>query len=142
MKYAQGKFTPKNPTKYAGKGTPTYRSSWEQVFMTFLDNNQSILSWASEPFRIPYIHPFTKKRTTYVPDFFIYYVDKKDKKHAEVIEIKPKKQSILEAKASNAMKQTVVINMAKWEAAKHFCKAQGYLFRVITEDQIFAGSKS
>jgi hypothetical protein len=27
-RFAQGKFTPKNPEKYIGKKTPTYRSGW------------------------------------------------------------------------------------------------------------------
>ncbi len=41
-KYAQGKFIMKNPEKYAGGHSPTYRSSWEFAFMTFCDNRYCI----------------------------------------------------------------------------------------------------
>ena len=27
-KYQQGRYTPKNPKKYIGKGIPVYRSGW------------------------------------------------------------------------------------------------------------------
>ena len=53
-KYANGQFQPKNPEKYVGKKTPTYRSSWEHVFMTFCDNNPAITQWVSEAIHINY----------------------------------------------------------------------------------------
>jgi hypothetical protein len=31
----------------------------------------------------------------------------------------------------------VAINYAKWDAAQKWCRKQGLVFRVITEDQIF-----
>ena len=136
-KWAQGFYTPKNAEKYIGKRTPRYRSGWELTFMNFCDNNDSILYWASEPFKIPYRHPFTGKQTIYVPDFFVVYQSKRGQ-IAEMVEIKPKKQSIIESKRANAKTQaTVAINHAKWAAAKAYCKAQGIAFRVITEDDIF-----
>jgi len=45
-KFAQGKFALKNPEKYMGNRTPTYRSSWEWAVMQMFDNNQSIEKWA------------------------------------------------------------------------------------------------
>ena len=55
-----------------------------------------------------------------------------------MVEIKPKKQSVIESKRANAKTQaTVAINHAKWAAARAYCKAQGITFRVITEDDIF-----
>ena len=57
---------------------------------------------------------------------------------AELIEIKPKAQSIITEKVQNARQQAVVaINHAKWHSAKAFCKAQGIKFRVVTEDDLF-----
>ena len=79
-RFAQGKFNLKNPDKYAGNKTPTYRSSWEFAFMRFCDEHPSVAQWASEAIKIPYRHPFTGKHTIYVPDFFIVYVDKKANK--------------------------------------------------------------
>jgi len=136
-KWAQGAFTPKNPKKYIGKGAPRYRSGWELTFMNFCDNNDSILHWASESMVIKYRHPFTGKITNYIPDFFVMYKNRTGQVVAEVVEIKPKKQSIVESKASAQNKMTVAINHAKWAAANAYCKSQGFTFRVITEDDLF-----
>ena len=142
-KWAQGPYTVRNPQKYIGKGVPRYRSGWELTFMTFCDNNDSILHWASEPFKIPYRHPFTGKMTIYVPDFFVVYQNKKGQQVAEMVEIKPKKQSIIESKRANMKtQQTVAINHAKWAAAKAYCKMNGITFRVITEDDIYRNGKA
>jgi len=137
-KWAQGIYTPKNPQKYIGNHKPKYRSGWELTFMTFCDSNDSIIYWASESMRIPYKHPLTGKPTIYVPDFFVVYQNKFGKQVAEVVEIKPKKQSIIESKVASAKDRMVVaINHAKWTAAMAYCKSQGLTFRVITEDDIF-----
>jgi len=136
--YAQGIFEVRNPEKYLGNHKPKYRSGWEFTFMQFCDNNKSVLKWASESIRIPYRHPFTGKMTTYVPDFFILYENKYGQKCAEIIEIKPKKQSLIESKVASAKDRMVVaINQAKWSAANAYCKTQGITFRVITEDALF-----
>ena len=141
-KWAQGLYTPKNAAKYIGQHTPRYRSGWELTFMTFCDSNDNVLYWASEAIRIPYKHPFTGKPTTYVPDFFVVYQNKHGQKLAEVVEIKPKKQSLIESKAASQKDRMVVaINHCKWQAAMAYCKAQGYTFRVITEDDLFYQGK-
>jgi hypothetical protein len=137
-KWAQGKYVPKNPQKYIGKNVPTYRSGWELTFMNFCDTNDNIIYWASEVMKIPYRHPFTGKPTIYIPDFFVVYENKRGIKVAEVVEIKPKKQSIIESKVASAKDRMVVaINHSKWAAAKAYCQSQGFVFRVITEDDIF-----
>ena len=137
-KWAQGFYTPKNPQKYVGKHTPKYRSGWELTFMTFCDNNKHVIYWASEALRIPYRHPLTGKMTQYVPDFFVVYENKYGQQKAEVVEIKPKKQSLIESRVANAKDRMVVaINHAKWGAAMAYCKQQGYTFRVVTEDDLF-----
>ena len=137
-KWAQGKYTPKNPQKYIGKNVPTYRSGWELTFMTFCDNNDSIIYWASESIKVPYKHPLTGKPTIYIPDFFVVYQNKRGQQVAEVVEIKPKKESIIESKRANARTMAIVaVNHAKWAAANAYCRANGLTFRVITEDDIF-----
>jgi hypothetical protein len=142
-KYAQGIYTPKHPEKYIGNHQPKYRSGWELTFMTFCDTNRNVLYWASEALRIPYKHPLTGKPTIYIPDFFVVYQNKHGQKIAEVVEIKPKKQSIIESKVSNAKDRIVVaINHAKWASAMAYCKSQGYTFRVITEDDLFYNGRS
>lgn len=137
-KWAQGIFTPKNAAKYIGKHAPKYRSGWELTFMTFCDTNKNVTYWASESMAIPYMNPVTGKRANYIPDFFVVYQNKYGKQLAEVVEIKPKKQSLIESKVASAKDRAVVaVNHAKWAAAMAYCKAQGFTFRVITEDDLF-----
>lgn len=137
-KFAQGKFTLKNPEKYVGLKTPMYRSSWEWHFMRTCDEHPHIEKWASESIKIPYRDPLTGKQTIYVPDFLIVYTDKNGKKHAEVVEIKPSNQQILERVGKNYGKQMQYIkNMAKWEAAQAYCRQMGMTFRVMNENDLF-----
>lgn len=141
-KWAQDFFTPKNPEKYVGKHTPRYRSSWELVFMQFCDNNANIIQWASEAIKIPYRNPLTGKQSIYVPDFLVVYENKFGKKIAEIVEIKPKKQSLIESKKASAKDRAIVaVNHAKWAAAKAYCQRLGLTFRVITEDDIFRNGR-
>jgi len=136
-KFAQGVYTVTNKQKYVGKREPRYRSSWEWHFMKFCDNNDHILQWASESISIPYRHPLTGKMTTYIPDFLITYQTKSGQMIAELIEIKPRKQSVLEGKMSERDRAVVAINYAKWDMATKWARQHGMMFRVINEDQIF-----
>jgi hypothetical protein len=137
-KWAQGIYEVQNPQKYVGKGKPRYRSGWELTFMRFCDNNDKIVNWASEAISIPYRNPFTGKSTVYIPDFFIVYQNRAGQVVSEVIEIKPKKQTLIEEKVTSARdRAAVALNYAKWQAAQAYCKRIGVAFRVITEDQLF-----
>jgi hypothetical protein len=137
-KFAQGRFTLKNPEKYVGTKTPMYRSGWEFVFMKTCDEHPAILHWASESIKIPYRDPTTGRATIYVPDFFIEYADKNGKKHVEVVELKPSNQQLLEKVGKNKVNQfQYVKNMAKWEAARAWCKQKGVHFRVVNENDLF-----
>jgi hypothetical protein len=141
-KYAQGKFQPQHPEKYVGNKTPTYRSSWEFVFMQFCDNNPSVLQWASEAVRINYRNPLTGKNTIYVPDFLITYTDANGGSHAELVEVKPKKETTLENAKNIRDQASAILNMAKWAAARQWCAAHRMTFRVVTEDSIFHQGRS
>jgi len=136
-KFAQGPYTVKNPAKYVGKGVPRYRSGWELSFMIFLDNNNNVMQWASESIQIPYRNPVTGKQSIYIPDFLITYRTRQNTLIAEVIEIKPKKQSIIESKMNNRDRMVVAINYAKWDSATKWCNRNGLKFRVITEEDMF-----
>ena len=140
--YRQGAYTVKNKEKYVGKGTPRYRSGWELTFMMFLDSNDNILQWASESISIPYRNPLTGKQSMYIPDFFVTYRNRDNTTRAELIEIKPKKQSLIESKANDRERAIVAVNYAKWNAATLWAKRQGITFRVINEDMIYhSGNK-
>ena len=136
-KFAQGPYTVKNAAKYVGKGTPRYRSGWEHAFMRFLDNNDHVVNWASESLSIPYRNPVTGKQSMYVPDFLITYRNKNNQLIAELVEIKPKKQSVIESKMSTREGAVVAVNYAKWDAATKWARRNGITFRVITEDDMF-----
>ena len=136
-KFHRGEYQIKNTHKYAGSNKPIFRSSWEMSFMMFCDNNDNILQWASEPVKIPYRHPLTGKMTVYVPDFIVTYRGPNNTTRAELIEIKPKNQSVVESKMNANQRATVAVNYAKWDQATRWAKQNGLFFRVLTEDQIF-----
>lgn len=141
-KFVQGKYNLKNPDKYAGRKTPTYRSSWEFAFMKFCDENPAIQMWASEAIKIPYRNPFTGRHTIYVPDFFIQYKTKKGKNMVEMIEVKPDNQTTLESAGRSKHNQAhAVLNAAKWEAARAYAKTKGIGFRIVTEKDMFHQGK-
>lgn len=143
LSFSRGIFKLKNPDKYLGNRAPVYRSSWEFTFMSFCDNNPAIQEWANESVKIPYRDPLTGKSTVYVPDFLISYVDKNQKKHVELIEIKPANQMLREKVGKNPYNQAQYVkNIAKWAAAGAWCRNKGIRFRVINESDIFHnGSK-
>lgn len=140
--FAQGIYEVRNPSKYIGKHKPKYRSGWELRVMMFLDENKHITHWASEAIAIPYMNPLTGKKANYIPDFFVVYENKFHAVKAEIIEVKPKKQTNLTEARTREDKLHAIINQAKFLAATTYCKQHGYTFRVISEDSIFANSVS
>lgn len=137
--FAQGTFVPINSKKYVGKGNPRYRSGWEWAFFQFCDTNENVLEWASEAISIKYQHPITGKITNYVPDVFLRYRTRNNKVCTEIIEIKPKKQSVIAegSRMSERDRMIVAINHAKWAAAQAWCQRAGIVFRVLNEDALF-----
>ena len=131
--WANGKYEIQNSAKYVGNGIPRYRSGWELSFMRFCDNNDHILQWASESIAIPYRNPITGKMSQYIPDFLVSYRTKDNTMRAELIEIKPKKQSVVESKMNSRDRAVVAVNYAKWDQATKWCRRNGLSFRVITE---------
>jgi hypothetical protein len=78
------------------------------------------------------------KQTIYVPDFFIVYNDQKGSQRVELIEVKPKNQAMRENLGKSKHNQAhYIINQAKWEAARAWCKQNKITFRIVTEDDIF-----
>jgi len=137
--WANGIYEVANPEKYAGNKKPRYRSSWEHAFMRFADNHPSVIQWASESIKIPYRNPLTGKQSVYVPDFVLVYQDKKGKRRAELVEVKPSGQTRLTEKTRDREKLQIALNHAKWEAAAKWCRLKGLHFRIVTEHDIFHG---
>lgn len=138
----KGFFKPKNPKKY--KGNPqaiVYRSRWESMFMSYLDNHDSVLEWASEELVIPYFSQVDGKMHRYFPDFWIKVKQKNGTTKVMVVEIKPYKQTQAPKPGKNKARyineaQTYIINSNKWAAAKAFCESNGWTFSIVTENEL------
>ena len=142
----KGKYRLKRPDKYIGNKVPTYRSSWEATFMTFLEENKMVKRWSSEWIKIPYQLPDSTTHT-YITDFYVEIYDTSGNLQRYVVEIKPNSQTGMKKIPSkpknnnkkawdryNRERKTILINQFKWEAAQRYCKAHGFKFIVLTED--------
>jgi len=133
----KGEFVPKNPSKYTGKYPIIYRSSWELTAMRKFDSHPDVIAWASESIKIPYRNPITGKGSMYVPDFLVIFEDKNGKRRQELVEVKPRSQTIVTEAKSKYDKISLAINLAKWKAAGSWCKKHGLVFRIINENEIY-----
>jgi hypothetical protein len=136
-------YKPSNPQKYQGDSNNIIcRSSWERKFCRWCDLNESIVSWASEEFSIPYVSPVDNRIHRYYPDYLIKVKEKDGRVKTYVVEVKPKKQTVPPQKKSRVTKsylhecKTYAANQAKWKAADEFCKDNRIEFRIITEEEL------
>jgi len=143
MKYFQGYFKPKNPSKYLGDSQNIiYRSSYEYRVMTYFDDNPNILKWGSEEFHIPYFSPVDRRWHRYFPDFIIKAKAKDGNIRTIVVEVKPSSQTVppkIGEKPSRRYINEIVtwgVNEAKWKAAKEYCLDRGWGFQIITEKDL------
>ena len=143
----QGKFRPRNPSKYLGDPLNIiYRSHWELKLMSYLDKHPHVVKWASEEVVIPYKSPIDGRFHRYFPDFYVEQINKDRKKQKILIEVKPWAQTqppkVQNTKKNKPTKRylnevkTWGTNSAKWNAAEEFCKDKGYIFRIITENEL------
>ncbi len=138
------RFTPRYPEKYLGDHTDIIiRSSWELRAFEFCDSNPNVLKWGSEEIVIPYMKPCPGgfKPARYFPDLYVEYIKKNGEIKKELIEVKPKKFMRASRARNDHTKMfenaTFIVNMAKFQAAEHWCKLNGIDFRVMSEDSIF-----
>lgn len=136
-------YKPSYPEKY--KGDPNNiicRSSWERRFCNWCDLNESIISWGSEEFFIPYHNPEKGRVCRYFPDFIIKVKEQSGQIKTYVVEVKPKKQTLPPKQKSRVTKsylnecRTYAVNQAKWKAAKEWCADRMIEFIVITEKEL------
>jgi hypothetical protein len=138
----KGRFTPKNPKKYAGDSSNiVYRSLWELKVMKYLDENSNVFYWASEELVIPYVSPVDNKVHRYFPDFIVKVLNKEGKETTMVLEVKPEKQTrppSQKRKTKQFIQESITyaINEAKWKAAELFCLEHGWKFKIITEKDL------
>lgn len=144
-------YIPVNPGKYISTGKikpggtrskfPMVRSNWERQICIKLDNSPNVIAWASEELTIAYWCPIKKKRSNYYPDFLVKVQTPDNGSKIYLLEIKPYKDTtITEAAKRKSTKKrlyqesVVLINRAKWAAAKAFCESKGWTFLIITEN--------
>jgi len=139
-KYRQGVFVPINKDKFIGTKA-FYRSGLELKFMRFCDNNSNVVMWGSENVIIPYISPLDGRAHRYFVDNFVAIKEGNTLKKY-LVEIKPSKQTAppttkYKKKEHLIYEQSMyVVNQAKWEAAREFCKKKGMDFLILTEKEI------
>ena len=130
-------FNPKNPKKYAGDCQKIVcRSLWERNVCKFCDEHPHVLKWSSEEIAIPYVNPLDNKIHNYYPDFLIQFKNSNGT-HLWMVEVKPKKQTILKENASKKEKAMWITNTAKWQAAEKYCNQNNMVFKIITEKELF-----
>jgi len=139
----QGIFRPKNPKKYIGDSNNiVYRSSWECRIMSWFDQNDDIISWASEELIVPYKSPIDNRFHRYFPDFIVKVKTRDGTMKTLMIEVKPKKQTIPPEPRKRVTKQYVTevttygVNQAKWKAAQEYCLDRGWEFKIMTEEHL------
>ena len=139
----KSKYTPVYPSKYQGNTKHIIsRSSWERKFCQWCDMNNSIISWASEEFSIPYVSPKDNRVHKYYPDYLIKVKEKNDMIKTYVVEVKPYKQTRPPKTPKRKTKSyltecvTYAVNQAKWKAAKEFCEDHRIEFKVVTEKEL------
>ena len=139
----QGIFRPKNPQKYVGDSNNiVYRSSWECRVMNWFDQNDDIISWASEELIVPYKSPVDNRFHRYFPDFIVKVKTRDGTMKTMMIEVKPKKQTVPPEQRKRVTKQyinevvTYGVNQAKWKAAQEYCLDRGWEFKIMTEEHL------
>lgn len=142
------KYEPKNTHKYVGNPSNIIcRSNWERKFCKYLDQNENVVRWSSEEIKIPYYSTIDKQVHHYYPDF-VFEALKDDKSvQTFMVEIKPKKQTIKPTPKKN--KRTFLnecitfeTNSCKWKAANAYCEDKGWIFKVLTEENLFKGKQN
>jgi hypothetical protein len=140
----KGKFTPRNPKKYAGNTSNIiYRSLWERKVMVMLDERDDVLEWSSEELDIPYRSPLDKRIHRYYPDFHYKHKKPDGAIGFRMIEVKPLVQTKPPVKKTKTTKKyirevtTYLVNKAKWDAAEAYCADKGWEFIKITEEELF-----
>ena len=89
---------------------------------------------------------FPSHDTSYYPDF-VFEAKKETEVQTYIVEIKPKKQTLKPKPRKNKRAYlneciTYETNTCKWNAANDYCKKNGWIFKILTEEDIFKGQKS
>jgi hypothetical protein len=151
FKSYKGVYYLTNPSKYIGKGSnPEYKSNYERVVFQWMDHNKNVIKWGYEIISIPYCSRVDSGIVhEYWPDIIAQVKNEKGEIKTFVMEIKPEKDLAYPPtiKLTNRNKRSYINNLNekmnyvkntdKFKAAIAYCKANGYIFRILTEKDIF-----
>ena len=109
--------------------------------MKYLDDNSSVIWWASEELPIPYRSPIDNRIHRYFPDFIIKVKRKDGLVMTYILEVKPESQTKMPTQKRRTKRfiqeaATYAINQEKWRAADIFCKEHGWQFKILTENDL------
>lgn len=139
----KGEYFPIHPEKYKGKTPIIWRSTWERHVMKTLDMNPNVLEWSSETIVIPYLSPVDNQMHRYFPDMWARVRRENGTTQEVLIEVKPFKQTMPPPSNKRRTKKllieqaTYLVNQAKWESARAYCRKRGWEFIIMTEKRIF-----
>lgn len=144
-KPGKDRFIPLNEDKYVGDlNKIQIRSSWERLFCQWLDVNPQVKKWSSEIMHIEYFDPVKRKKRRYYPDFLMQVEDKQGNLITYLVEVKPHKESHPPRADKRKTKKTLMreelkwlTNQAKFQAATEYCKRRKWVFKIITERELF-----
>lgn len=138
--YYQSYYIPINPEKCKSP-VVICRSLLEKRFCTYLDLNQNINSWYSEPIAIKYINKWDNKEHTYYPDFIFEANNQK-----VIVEVKPSNQLKHPKKPKTLNKRSIknynyslkmyITNVSKFDAIRKYADLNGYKFILVTEKEL------
>lgn len=143
----QGYFIPKHPEKYIGDISKIcYRSGWEFDFLYMCDDNRLICKYSSEKFVVPYINPLDNRKHDYYIDMYVEMMVSDGSTAKLLLEIKPidhmtmpdppKRKTVKSVHNYRKRCDMVIVNIAKFKAAKYYAKQFGMMFGVVTRDKI------
>lgn len=145
--YYQSYFEPIHKEKYIGIYPIICRSLLELRMCTYLDKNEKITKWSSEPFSIKYVLITDNTVHNYHPDYYFEYMGDQC-----IAEVKPKKQikkpkepikkTNTSIKNYNILLETYYKNYSKISSLKEFCDKNKYKLFIITEDELDMLSKT
>lgn len=154
--WKQNYFTPRFPEKVINTNAIFYRSSYEERFMHWCDLNKNVLKWGSEVITIKYLNEVDGREHRYITDFYAEIKDNNGQIYKCLIEVKPEnqmerldeqgnlilpkepKKKSMKAFQNYVNKVNVIRkNHSKWKAAREYCKKMGYVWKVITERDLF-----
>ena len=145
--YTQGKYYPVNRKKYIGNSEPIYRSGWELIVFSKLDEKPEVFRWGSESFSLPYMYELDGKQHKYYIDLYVEVINKQNKIDKLIIEIKPdaklsppikpKSRTGKSLRNYNLQIADYIKNTNKWKFAKAYAVSNGISFYIMTEKGMY-----